>query len=208
MFSDFDAQLPFQRSETFGFRLMKDIEPSPPEAVAPVLEVMRDVTKETPADDAAFEILSGLYAYDATPLNTTIEAVEEAEAWRKETVSYDVPYGKERIRAYVYLPKNASPPYQAVLYFPGGDAQLLRTSREVSLRFVDFVIRSGRALVYPVYKGTYERIVPVAGSNGLRDLGIARVKDARRTIDSLETRPDIDRERLAYFGERRMTTDR
>ena len=62
------------------------------------------------------------------------------------------------------------PPYQTVLYFPGGDATLLRSSRDLSLLFVDFVIRSGRALLYPVYKGTYERIVPVAGPNERRIL--------------------------------------
>ncbi len=51
-----------------------------------------------------------------------------------------------------------------------------------------------------VYKGTYERIVQVAGLNDVRDLAVARVKDAQRSIDYLITRADIDRERLGYFG--------
>ena len=200
MFQDFDAQPPFQRSEAYGIRLIQDIEPPVPEVTAPIPRLARDLTSEMSVDDATFEIIRNLYAYDHTPLNVTLHGVEEAAAWRKETVSYDAPYGKERIRAYVYLPRNASPPYQAVLYFPGGDAQLLRSSRDLSLRYVDFVIRSGRALVYPVYKGTYERIVQVQGSHDRRDLAIARVKDAQRSIDYLTTRADIDRERLGYLG--------
>ena len=199
-FLDFDAQAPFQRSVAYGIRLMKEIEPSAPDATASIPKLTRDFTTEVPADAAAFEIVRGLYAYDHTPLNVTLEGVEEAAAWRKETVSYDAPYGKERIPAYLYLPKNASPPYQAVLYFPGGDAQLLRSSRDLPLLFVDFVIRSGRALLYPVYKGTYERILQAAGPNDRRDLSIARVKDMQRSIDYLLTRADVDKERLGFFG--------
>jgi eukaryotic-like serine/threonine-protein kinase len=51
----------------------------------------------------------------------------------------------------VYLPKSASPPYQTVIYFPGGDAPNLPSSRDLRLTAVDFLIRSGRALVFPVY---------------------------------------------------------
>jgi hypothetical protein len=36
--------------------------------------------------------------------------------------------------------------------------------------FVDFVIRSGRALLYPIYSGTYERHVDVSGPNTDRDI--------------------------------------
>ena len=126
--------------------------------------------------------------------------MDEALGWRKETVSYDAPYGSERIRAYLYVPKNASAPYQTVVYFPGGDAPLLRSSRDLQLRSVDFVIRSGRALLFPVYKGTYERTAPQTGANEIRDLSIARVKDARRSIDYLVSGSDVDRERLDFFG--------
>jgi dienelactone hydrolase len=199
-FHDLDAQPPFQRSESYGLRLMKEIEPSAPEARAAIPSTMRDFTKEVPVDDATFEVIRGLYAYDNTPLNATIDQTDDVPAWRKETVSYDAPYGKERIRAYLYLPKNVSPPYQTVMYFPGGDAPLLRSSRDLNLRNVDFVIRSGRALLYPVYKGTYERNVQVTGANDMRDLAIARAKDARRSIDYLISRTDVDKDRLAFFG--------
>jgi dienelactone hydrolase len=70
------------------------------------------------------------------------------------------------------------------------------------LRFTEFLLRSGRAVLYPIYKGTYERqpSEPSAGQAQERDLRIQVAKDLARSIDYLETRADIDRERLAYYG--------
>ena len=67
----------------------------------------RDFTKEMPADAAAFEIIRSLYALRPHTAERDARGSRGAPAWRKETVSYDAPYGKERIRAYLYLPKNA-----------------------------------------------------------------------------------------------------
>lgn len=83
----------------------------------------------------------------------------------------------------------------------------------------DFVIRSGRALLYPIYVGTYERRItstsvrqtpeevvkpgsaclPV-GPKGNRDLVPEWAKDIGRSIDDLETRSDIDSSHLGYMG--------
>jgi dienelactone hydrolase len=66
---------------------------------------------------------------------------------------------------------------------------------------VDFLIRSGRAVLFPVYKGTYERGPSIgAPLHEYRDLMIAWSKDLGRALDYLETRPDVDRTRLGYFG--------
>jgi hypothetical protein len=52
----------------------------------------------------------GLYAYDKTPLNAVLESGDDSsESWRMEKVSFDAAYGKERITAYLFLPKNSSP---------------------------------------------------------------------------------------------------
>jgi eukaryotic-like serine/threonine-protein kinase len=69
--------------------------------------------------------------------------------WRKERVAFNAAYGGERMMAYLFLPKNAAPPYQTVVYFPGGDAELLCSSENLGpeMLFVDFVIRAGRSLI-------------------------------------------------------------
>jgi eukaryotic-like serine/threonine-protein kinase len=66
-------------------------------------------------------------------------------------------YGNDRVRAYLFVPRNVSPPYQVVVGFPPGEAFAIRSSRELSLRWAAFIVQSGRAFLYPVYKGTYER---------------------------------------------------
>jgi eukaryotic-like serine/threonine-protein kinase len=119
MFHDFDAQPPFQRSEAYGIRLMQEIEPSVPEVTAPIPTLAPDLTKEMPADAATFEIIRNLYAYDYTPLNVTLEGVEDAAAWRKETVSYDAPYGKERIRTYFICQRTRRHPIRPYCTFQG-----------------------------------------------------------------------------------------
>jgi dienelactone hydrolase len=105
------------------------------------------------------------------------------------------------MRAHLFLPGTGSPPYQTVVLFPAGDAFIGRSSRELTLNGADFIVRSGRALFYPIYKGTYERrAAEPSGANGERDLLIAWSRDLARALDYLETRPDIDRTRVAFYG--------
>src|SRR5260370_31418376 len=96
-------------------------------------------------------------AYDKTPLDPKTEGVDESnEYYRKEKVSYRAAYGDERIPAFLYLPRNARPPYQAVLWVPGGYAYVLRSSEtETALwtEYYKFLLRTGRSVLYPVSKG-------------------------------------------------------
>jgi pimeloyl-ACP methyl ester carboxylesterase len=152
-------------------------------------------------DDATFAIYRRQYAYDRTPLRAMVEATEETALWVKHTVALDAAAGDERVRVHLFLPKKGSPPYQTVVFFPAADAFLLRSSRDMSTAAGEPILRSGRAFLYPVYKGTYERPVPdEIGWNAMRELQIAWSRDLGRAIDFLETRPDIDRTRLAYYG--------
>ena len=68
---------------------------------------------------------------------------------------------------------------------------------------VDFLLKSGRALIWPIYKSTYERrdgSVLYGPQGSMRDHMIMFSKDLSRTLDYLEARPDIDSTRLAYLG--------
>jgi pimeloyl-ACP methyl ester carboxylesterase len=105
------------------------------------------------------------------------------------------------MRAFVILPRGAAVPLQAVLFFPGADAVRLRSSRDMALAPAYDVVRSGRAFVYPVYRGMYERGVrEPGGPHAERELFVAWSRDLGRTIDYLETRGDIDAKRLAFYG--------
>jgi cephalosporin-C deacetylase-like acetyl esterase len=205
MFVDPDAQPPFARTATYGFRLVKYLSAVPKEATEPVARQVRDYSKEKPVSDDVFRVYRGLYAYDKTPLNAVVESVDESDSrWRREKVSFEAGYGNERMTAYLFLPRNVTPPYQTVVYFPGSNAIDTRSSEDLSATRFGFLVRSGRAVMFPIYKGTYER------GDGLeredispsfwRDHVILWRKDLSRTIDYVETRKDLNPGRIAFYG--------
>jgi len=201
MYGNSATARPLDRSLKNGFRCMRtDGELSADTTVA--VDVARyDFNLAVPVDDDIYRILRGAYGYDRTDLDSVIEEVDDSsEHWRKETLTFRAAYGDERVRAYLFLPTNATPPFQTVVYFPSSAALEIRGSSDLRLIFTSFVIRSGRALIYPVYKGTYERRVEISGYNDLRDVVIQQTKDLQRSIDYLETRDDINIEKLAFFG--------
>jgi cephalosporin-C deacetylase-like acetyl esterase len=204
MFNDEDARSPFDRSPTNGFRCMKYLSAGPiPEALRLAIErLTRDYDKEKPVSDDTFRTYKSIYSYDRTELKPVVESVDEStEDWKKERISFNAAYGNERVIAFLFLPKNATPPFQTVIYFPGSGAFDLHSSESLEMIFIDFIIKSGRAVLYPVYKGSYERWVDLeAGPNVFRDVVIQWSKDLGRSIDYLETRKEIDRERLAFYG--------
>ncbi|MEP6800635.1 MAG: protein kinase [Acidobacteriota bacterium] len=203
MFTEPDAQDSFRRLPGYGFRCVRYLTPLAETLTAPIAAISRDYSKETPVSDQVFELYRSFYSYDRTPLEPASEGGEEdSPYWRKQKVSFAAAYGKERVPAFFFIPKNVRPPYQTVLYFPTTQAVLTRSSADLNMRNIDFVIRSGRALLHPVYKGTYERQVedPRLESNLWRDLIVQQSKDVRRAVDYLETRQDVDMTRLAFYG--------
>ena len=66
-----------------------------------------------------------------------------------------------------------------------------------------FLVKSGRAVVYPVYWGTYERgnerALQLTPANR-RERTTKWAKDLNRAVDYLETRQDLDNTRIAYAG--------
>lgn len=212
MFNDPDAQPAFTRLPTYGFRCVKYLKSVPQLAAADIHVSFRDYSKEQPVSDEVFHIYQSLYRYDKRELNAQIETTDSSsEYWTAEKISFDAAYGNERMKAFLFLPKSAKPPFQTVVYFPGSGVIylnssdiLLKDTRNVSR--IDFVIQSGRALIYPIYKGTFERGIQEFktdtpnGSNSYRDMMTDWSKDLGRSIDYLETRKDIDATKIAYYG--------
>jgi dipeptidyl aminopeptidase/acylaminoacyl peptidase len=166
--------------------------------------LVRDYRKEKPVSDDIFAVYKGIYEYDRKPLNAKVEQTEDSsEGWRKETITFDAAYGQERVTALLFLPANAPTPYQTVVFFAHGGMFLPGSSRNPELTFLDFIIKSGRALMFPIYKGIYERFVPASlekGTSGERELEAEDYKDLARSVDYIETRPDLDHQKLAYYG--------
>lgn len=205
MFNDADAQPPFERGPTFGFRVAQSPQPIRAELLAPLQRKLRDYSKERPADEASFRIYAGLYGYDKTPLDARSESVTELDRWRIERVSFNAAYRGERMSALIYTPKNVPPPWQVVIHFPGSGALHARSSAEVGTNTFSYILKSGRALVYPIYKSTYERGDGLASDNqdrsrSYRDHVLMWAQDLSRSLDYAETRADLDSHRIAFHG--------
>jgi dienelactone hydrolase len=193
------------RARGNGFRLaITDDAPAvAARARAPQLEQPPPPERD-PVPAEIYAAYGRVFAYENKPLNATVDATEETRVWTRQRISFDAAYGDERMVLYLYLPKTGSPPFQTVVYWPGSASLVLRSIDEHSSPTFDFVVKSGRALAFPVYLGTFERgdrtALPPAVSMAYRDNAVAGIKDLRRSIDYLETRTDIDRNALAYYG--------
>jgi dienelactone hydrolase len=110
------------------------------------------------------------------------------------------------MQAWLYLPKNFKGPFQTVLFYPGsGDIFSKKFDPEVITGRVDFILKSGRALVYPIYKGTNERHDDLKSDLQsetvfYKDHVIMWRKDIGRTLDYLETRNDIQADKIGFLG--------
>ncbi len=198
------GQPPFHRGANAGFRCVRNTAALPAVVTAERRQTIRDFANAKPAPDAAYQIYKSMYSYDRTPLNAKLEnVVQDSQDWRKEKITFDAAYGSERMAAYLFLPAHVRAPFQTVVFFPS--ARVLFTPNSDTLgdmQFIDFVIQSGRAVIYPIYKGTYDRPAPLAGldTKEARETLFQDSKDIGRSIDYLETRTDIDRNRIAYMG--------
>jgi formylglycine-generating enzyme required for sulfatase activity/dienelactone hydrolase len=212
MFTDGDARSPFARDTTFGFRCMKLVTPHDLSAdvTRELAYPFRDYTHERPVSDEVFRHYLSFYAYDKVPLDARVEAVDDSDAeWRLERVTFAAAYGNERITAYLFLPRNRQPPYQTVMYFPGSgfiaSSERSETRVRLATRNFDYLLKSGRAIMWPVYKGTFERGGGIKSdypdtSANWRDHMVMIAKDLGRSIDYLSTRSDIAGDKIGFMG--------
>jgi serine/threonine protein kinase len=198
------ARSPLERRPDMGFRCAQYPTPPSAELTDPVGAERHDFRTNEPVSDEVFAIYHGLFDYEPLKLDAQSESVDESgRHWRHETVSFNAAYGDERVLAHIFLPRDASPPYQTVVYVPGSGANAVTSIEAMRSDPAFFVPRSGRALVWPAYQGTMERGgggSRPGGRSAQRDLMIHKVNDLQRTVDYLETRDDIDSDQLVYMG--------
>jgi cephalosporin-C deacetylase-like acetyl esterase len=210
-FSGPNVQPPFERLPQNGIRLARyeedDFE-GQAEIDMPLLT--RDYLAETPVSDEVYRVYAAQFDYDPAPLEPSVEETIEYQYGTIERVSFDG-VGWGRIHGYLYVPADVSEPYQVVIWFPGSTAAFLRPDPDpTEMQGLDAFVASGRAVFWPVMRGTYSRSDPEqpTGMNNTWpkptreyvDLARSWVMEMRRSIDYLETRPELDADRIAYYG--------
>jgi dienelactone hydrolase len=201
VFASRDARPPLSRENTLGFRTIKRVDPPPAGNFDPVPHVTP--TLPEPASDIEYRVFESLHRYESSPLDARTErVVDSSPHWRRETVSFRAAYGNERVVAHVFLPRNASPPYQVVIVLGGVTIiNVLRRVEDFDYPF-EFIVRSGRAVVIPALSGTLERgPSPVSlPPSEERERALRWSSDIGRTLEYLDARADIDKQRLGMYA--------
>jgi len=211
-----ESRPPIARDDMTGFRCMKVITPA--SASAELEQPVRRRARPAPdpaerLDDAGWAMWRKLLAYQKSTLDEKLELRDDSSPfWRMEKISFASAYASERVLAYLFLPKHVSPPYQCLVYWGPANDWFLQSSDNGQALFRwpwDYFVKTGRCVIYPVLKGTFERGV-LLGTEGLfeardklwNDLTLTTMstKDISRSIDYLETRGDIDKERIGLLG--------
>ena len=202
---------PWDRSLVNGFRCIKYDGKNDNQDILEgrIVLVQHDYSTTKVATDEEFELIARQYEYDEAPLDARVTKVESAIGdWTVEEISFDAAYENETMTAYLYLPVDHKAPFQTVVYFMGS-AGLFRDvfdpETDANIRWFDFIIKSGRAVLFPILQSTYQRDDETNTdapntSNYYKERFIMRGKDIKRSIDYLETRDDIDAENIAFYG--------
>ena len=193
---------PWTRNDLIGFRCIQYVDDTLKQQLSQdFTQTNRNYQNLKPVSDALFEVYKGLFNYEKTDLNPVINSESESTYWTREVVSINVPYEQTPMKILLFLPKNYKPPYQTIIFIPGLNAVSSNTMDDMNSGSIDFFVKSGRAVMWPVYYSTY-------GRGEIRPTNLYTWKQVHKNImtdfqvacDYLQTRNDIDADRLAYYG--------
>jgi dienelactone hydrolase len=203
--SDF-TQNPMDRYQTNGFRCIKILEKTELDQifVQKINQIdLNSIKIRNPVSDEGFKSILAQFEYDQTPFNEEIVYVKEGAGGTKTKYLFDAPYFGDRMILYLYTPLNANPPFQTIVYWPGGNAKIESSSEEFAQENqIEYLVKTGRAVASPVYKGSYERGTgewikePILAQEEM----VQRFKDLKRSIDFLSTLKEVDTLRFGYYG--------
>jgi len=202
---------PMSRLPDHGLRLMRTLDDAPVDpALLQPIKLVRDsaFANRAPVSDDAFEAMRFQFTMPhAAPTDIKVSQAEETALWVAEEIKLSFE-GQEPTTLYVVRPKAHGSRLQPIVYSGVGDCCFMkRPNRDVleQLQTAGFIVDGGRALIMPIWAGGYERYSPpppVAAEAADRErlLSLQWQHDLTATIDYLASRPDMDMQRIGYFG--------
>jgi serine/threonine protein kinase/dienelactone hydrolase len=206
-----NARSAFDRAAMTGFRCVKTVASNLPD---PKLDEplqrksLTDWSKVQGFSDDTWKTWQGLLSYSKGQLDERVEWKDDAIPTRRiEKVTFAATEPHERVTVYLFLPDGHKypPPWQPVIFIHPGFGSAVSSSQDghntMDTGFWDYLVKDGRAVVYPVFKGVFER---GGGPQNSGDFTWStwqqRAKDVFRTIDYLQTRGDIRADRLGLLA--------
>jgi formylglycine-generating enzyme required for sulfatase activity/predicted esterase len=205
----------FTRSKLIGFRTARLINPrdlnpfgDPINRPAP-----KPPSFYKPFTDSEFSLYSRNFDVGKKDLNSKVIYIDESHPiWDKERVQIDVGYGNEKMDILIFKPKGSNfNKLDSIILYPG--ANYYRNPPEIDEvnpgeYGLDFIIKSGRALVWPAYKGSMNRINDMNISfprtpdhmRMFRQLLSNWTVDTSRAIDYLQSRNEFNPDNIFYVG--------
>ena len=199
------------RSLKNGFRTARLINPrdlnpfgDPIETQAP-----KDLSFYKPMSDEVFNVYSRSFQVSSTdPKFEKVYIDDSHPVWIKERIKLEVGYNNESMDVLIFRPKNSFGLSAPIIVHPG--ANYYTTPPEIDdinpgEFSLDFLIQSGKTLIWPAWKGSLNRMPENVTSNEdtlrrFRNQFVAWVNDTDKTLDYLETRNDIDTDNIFYLG--------
>ena len=200
----------FERPLDTGVRCMKRLGTAaiPEIALGPIPTLQVVAAKNSkPVADAEYAIYKRLYDRKRPPIEAKLESTDTTKPhWIRQKVSYAAGYGGERMWAYIYLPRNARPPYQTVVHLGGSgilaERPYVTEADYPGFQIVDVLVRGGRSVVVPIWKGSFER----NGKFNFDDEAQYKehnnywVTEMRQTLDVIQSREEFDKEKIGFQG--------
>ena len=194
---------PFDRSPQNGMRLAATNDSRQVrEASRKSIRARELITAPAIASDEAFDVMLRSFDYSGDPLNAKIEESFVVDGMTAQRISLDSGDG-QRSELLLYLPDHQMSRYPVVVFWPSAAVRWLHSIDQYNLH-PRFVLGSGRAVAMPIFESIFHRGSgspgPMPNTMAGRDMQVRQVRELRRIIDYLETRPDMETDSLAYYG--------
>lgn len=204
----------FDRSSLTGFRTVRLLNPADMNPFGGPINRPKPPSADffKSLDGQAFKLFTTQFEYSRRDLNPKIIYVDDTHPdWIKEKISIDVGYNNERMDILIFRPKNVYNSVSSVVVYPG--LNYFRNPPDIDEidpgeYGLDFIIKSGRALVWASFKGSLNRMVDASIAQPttndqfrqFREMMVNWRVDTGRVIDYLEDRPDFTNEKINYLG--------
>ena len=211
-YNDYFGQSSMDRSIGNGIRLVKNLKSeykSNENANDQYYVKVRDFLNEENVSDDVFEIFKSQFDYPKKDLNLVHENLDYGfSSLAVEKFTIDAAYDDEKLPGYVFYDKNFEKPYKPIIYFPGSgsiNTDSFESGIENRMKQYSYLLTEGYAIIHPIYKSTFERRDNIRSdypdeSDEYKKAVISWGKDYKRSIDYIESREDMDIDKLSYYG--------